>query len=357
MYYYPNYVQQSIAEHPLVVSTGMVGLEIELEDVRDRHIDSRYWISEPDGSLRNNGMEFIFRGPIGGVDLFAAVTEAGKHFHTHKPDMSWRCSTHLHLDVRGMTVKEFRNLLIIHTVYEIPMFKCAGMNRYKNNFCPAYGFAQGQLQTLSRFWHLDDSRFMGRVVNSWSKYSALNLLPVADKGSVELRIANAMTTPGSLLRHCNRALTLKKMAMEWEGSCEDLLTHLIETDVNKVFHKKLTGPLTDPITQDDVLTGAILANDILCLHKTQGVGSEINEGIILPTLLDENKIATLLEIADERAHTSSEWENMYAFLDETMDTGDWEEMSVSRLRDICSMFGVSPGYVVNIEHRSQLLNR
>lgn len=354
IYHYHNYVEQEIVPHPLVVSNNLVGIEIELENVNRRQINSRYWTSDEDGSLRNNGREFMFRVPIGGANLFKAIAEASKHFYEDKPDASWRCSTHLHFDVRGKTVQQLKNLLIVFTVYEKAMYKCSGMNRYKNNFCPAYGFAQDQLMILSKLWNLPDERFLNRVVQSWAKYSALNLLPISDKGSIELRISNALTTSGSLLRLCNRLMTLDNIAMSWEGTPDELVQHLMQLDVNKVFTKKLTGVIEDPITQEDIKEGAIFANDII--HLKSYKAPIMSDSI--PTRMSRETVTVLLEIATSRSGEDNDrtdrWIEMKEFLQGVLLDASWETMPLDRLVEMRRLYGVSANYLVEPDYQSLL---
>lgn len=349
VYHYQGYVEPTIQEHPMLVSNETIGIEIELERVTGNPIRSRYWEQVDDGSLRNNGKEFIFRGPLGGVDLFTAIAEASKHFHTIGPEPSWRCSTHAHLNIRNMTIKQLRNLLLAFIVYEKPMFKCSGMNRYKNNFCPAYGFAQDQLMILSKNWKRDDSTFLQNVVSSWSKYTALNLLPISSKGSVEFRIANAMTTSGSLLRLANRILLLKKIAMEWEGTEEELINHLATQDVTKVFNKKLTGFLEDPITQEDVEEGVVNAFDVLKLQTYRHVTSGSDS---VPTILNRSKVISMVDVAHDRARNISqdnrqEWVEFHQELADILEQESWDTISISLARKIKQKFLVSWGYLIS----------
>lgn len=354
IYHYHNYVEQEIVSHPLVVSNNLVGLEIELENVNRRSINSSYWTSDEDGSLRNNGREFMFRVPIGGANLFKAIAEASKHFYEDKPEATMRCSAHMHYDVRGKTVDQLKNLLIAYTVYEKAMFKCSGMNRYKNNFCPAYGFAQNQLTVLSKYWNLEGGDFLNRVINNWAKYSALNLLPICDKGSIELRISNAITTSGSLLRLCNRFMTLDNIAMNWQGSHEELIAYLSETDVNQIFTKKLTGILEDPIVQADVKEGAIFANDIIHLRTYRSTSSGDN----IPTLLDRSIIHTLLDIAITRSSEMNErterWISMKESLETILENESWECLPLETLMEIRRLYGVTSSYLVAQEYREFL---
>ena len=74
-----NLVQQSDA-HPDVVTNDFVGLELELERARPlsrQFGESRNWRVEGDGSLRDDGYEFILSKPKQGQVLIVT----GKRSH------------------------------------------------------------------------------------------------------------------------------------------------------------------------------------------------------------------------------------------------------------------------------------
>lgn len=260
---------QTIKGHPLVVGTHFVGVEIELEGIRDQNFQSEYWHMKGDGSLRNNGQEFVCKGPTGGVDLFNAVVEIDRFLFDKNPDGNWRCSTHVHLDVRDMTGSEIKNLIIIYLTLEKLIFRLSGFHRYKNNFCCSIGFAQNQLRTLIDNWSIDDTyAFTNRLIGRWDKYSALNLVPISSFGTVEFRMSEPKWRKGKLLLLCNRFLAMKELAKSWTGSHEELVNYLMTTDLYLIFKKGL--PKEIPVNfEEDLEVGFKLVNDLLVLSQEQ----------------------------------------------------------------------------------------
>lgn len=339
-----DYVKPTLASHPLIVSNEMLGLEIELENVSSR-LRSLYWVEKADGSLRNQGREFVFRGPLGGVDLFKALTEAGRHFHEIQPAATWRCSTHVHMDVRDMNVNELKNLILLYTIYEEVLYTCSGYNRYKNNFGPAFGFAQSQITKLSRAWGLSGGHFIDNILGCWSKYSSLNLLPIGRFGSVEFRIANALTTTGDLIRLCNRFLLLKEWALGWKGSQEELIKHHASLQEPAMFNSKLTGLKAGDINQELVIKGAILANDIIHLETKRRENSVVAG--MLRTSLSPSRMRTLISIASEGADRSSAMAEMREWLSETFNNEAYREIPLEKGQDIIRLFGVSRSWLAH----------
>lgn len=256
----------TIESHPLIVGTNLAGVEIELENIRNAPPRFRYWETHQDGSLRNQGMEFVCSSPWGGQDLYEAALEIDGYLFNAKPDESWRCSTHVHVDVRDLTVTQLKRLILAYIVFERILFKCSGWHRYKNNFCVALGFAQEQLAILSRFWGCNDTDFLNNIVRNWDKYSSLNLLPMSSFGSVEFRISEAKWRKGKLIRLVNRFLSLKELAVEFTGnSDEEFIDWVVGLPIHRAIRKGL--PKSMPDYEQDVEIGFKLAHDVVSMSK------------------------------------------------------------------------------------------
>lgn len=312
-------------QHPLIVGTNRVGVEVELENIRASFPASRYWRVEGDGSLRNHGAEFVFRGPLGGRDLFHAIVELDSHLFQNNPDASWRCSTHVHLDVRDMTATQLKNLLIAYIVYERVLFRCSGWHRLKNNFCPALCFAQQMLEVLSNNWHKRDDRFMTGIRQNWDKYSAMNLVPIGSYGSVEFRMSEAKWRKGHLIKHCNRILSLKELAMSWEGTHDELIMHILNTAPTTIIKKGLPKELGD--VGEDLEIGAKLAFDVLNMADIRRKSAAIRRETLdmeednSPTFTVRNRSnEEVIRIINESRHLSeiSWWDESNTSLPDTM---------------------------------------
>lgn len=254
----------TIEGHPLIVGTHLAGVEIELENIRNSAPAFQYWEAKTDGSLRNGGMEFVCSAPWGGHDLYEAAIEIDAYLFGNNPDESWRCSTHVHVDVRDMNAAQLKRMILAYIFYERVLFKCSGWHRYKNNFCVALGFAQEQLAILSRNWNLPDDEFMRNICGSWDKYSSINLLPMQNFGSVEFRISEAKWRKGKLIRLTNRFLSLKELATSFEGTDTAFVEHLMGTPLHLALRKSLPKILP-PDFQQDLEIGYKLAHDVISM--------------------------------------------------------------------------------------------
>lgn len=274
----------TLEKHPLIVGTNLAGVEIELEGITARAPRFNYWTAKGDGSLRNRGMEFVCSSPWGGRDLYNAAIEIDGWLFTAQPEDTWRCSTHVHVDVRDMTVPQLKRMILAYAVYERILFKCSGFHRYKNNFCVALGFAQELVTTLSNAWALPDNQFINRLTGNWDKYSSINMLPIQQFGSVEFRISEAKWRKGRLIRLVNRFLSLKEIAMQpFEGTESEFIQMLVNTPIGKIVRKGLPKVLPD--AEMDIEMGYKLAHDIISMAALR----RLSIRPLVPNLSDDSR--------------------------------------------------------------------
>lgn len=281
----------TIEKHPFIVGTNLAGVEIELENLNIEHPSFNYWTAKSDGSLRNGGMEFVCSHPWGGVDLYNAALEIDSFLFNNNPDDTWRCSTHVHVDVRDLTAAQLKKMILAYVFYERVLFKCSGWHRYKNNFCVALGFAQGQLDDLANWWDLPDAAFLNRLVSNWDKYTAINFLPMGNFGSVEFRISEAKWHKGQLIRLANRFLSLKEVAVENAAMTdEEFIEHLLQTEITDVIRKGVPRGIGN--IQPDIEVGYKLAYDIISLAKLR----RRSRRLFMPDVTDGTRVMNNVEI-------------------------------------------------------------
>lgn len=263
----------TISGHPLVVGTGLAGIEIELEGVPNPSRRLRHWEAKSDGSLRNDGIEYVCSSPWGGLDLYNAIVEVDTELHSKRPNETWRCSTHVHIDVRDLTIPQLKRMILAYIFYERILFRCSGFHRYKNNFCVAVGFAQEMANILSSNWEKDGRDFVTSVASAWDKYTALNILPILTFGSLEFRISEAKWRKGKLVRLANRFLSLKEVAKSFDGSDSDFIEHLIGRPAEDVIQKGL--PKSFAVEAEDIEFGAKMAFDVISMASLRKKGRTV----------------------------------------------------------------------------------
>lgn len=175
-----------------VTYTG-VGVEIELEQDGLKKINwddiQEHWKMHKEGSLRN-GVEMVMRGPIRYPS--PAYNEAmglmKEHFRKYSKHyrLSLRTGLHVHYNILGFTVGELYNTIFNYFLFENYITNRTSETRKCNLFCLRGYDAEGLLYSLAKSVQ-DGSYLFEHFVDHEFKYSALNLAPVRNLGSIEFR--------------------------------------------------------------------------------------------------------------------------------------------------------------------------
>lgn len=188
----------SVGEKDLYQSTGVVGIEVEAEGVIAPHAGNvlegyfpYVWAKDKDNSLRNNGMEFIST-PLSGKYINMALNLLSEAFKGQRaingyaePFFTDLCGVHVHMNVRDFNVEQLANLLLTYVVFEKSLYALAG-NRDKNIFCLPVGVVAPNWREFLSVWEKDNNRLVDLTQKS-EKYSALNIKPITNLGTVEFR--------------------------------------------------------------------------------------------------------------------------------------------------------------------------
>ena len=209
---------------------GMVGIEIEVENMKKGvHLEA-YWDIKNDGSLRNNGIELV------SVPLqIKQVQLALDHVYTqmnaqNEPDFSNRTSIHIHVNCRDLTQDQIFNFVLLYAIFEKHFYQVAGTRRMNSIFCVPL-FRTNQMTTINEVIY-------GMSPN-WQKYCGLNLLPLFANnitqgyGTIEFRHLYGTNNQQEVLEWINDILCLRKFACEI--SKDDLLATIKEMNTTSSY--------------------------------------------------------------------------------------------------------------------------
>jgi hypothetical protein len=194
---------------PPITKTGrLTGIEIEIEEVPELsagdwgllqpggHLQfDEHWDVKSDGSLRNDGAEFVSK-PIN----ISVAMQALDKFYDSKVRHSWqptvRCGYHVHVDVRDFTKESLLALFSAYSLVEPALFEFTGPDREECIYCIPWYRAPIDANFIAR--KLLSSLNVAGVVHALgfggekyqlSKYSAFYWAPVQWYGTVEFRQA------------------------------------------------------------------------------------------------------------------------------------------------------------------------
>jgi hypothetical protein len=155
----------------------LIGIEVEVENINQLGQINHSWRVERDGSLRNNGQEFISK-PLKPEQVETAIEhlfdalDKNAHF-------SPRTSVHVHMNCRELTFMQVYNIVLLYQCFEDLLYGFAGRERKKSIFCVPIG--------NTNYYNGFRRACSSDQLVAWSKYTGLNIAPLREYGTVEFR--------------------------------------------------------------------------------------------------------------------------------------------------------------------------
>lgn len=250
-----------------------MGIELELEGfnssaiTRAREALHPLWLATSDGSLRNGGVEFVTNGGLGGERLHTAFTQMDELLARVNYDASFRCSTHMHINMLDFTFNQIARFMLTYACAEPVLFTFCGAHRRSSNFCvPVAESLPFHKKLISRLY--DDAISTRQTGSSQvcNKYTAMNFLPLFDGGrdrpalgTVEFRGGRPLTTLAEFLQQANLLLSIKAyVRANSECTDDEFLTALTTHGVNNTVYSNgvNAGIETPQVELDDAMVTA-----------------------------------------------------------------------------------------------------
>ena len=222
----------TLKEKPMEWCTtqGMIGIEIEVENITNSLHPLAYWDVKADGSLRNNGVELV-SVPLQIKQVQLALEHVYNVLTEHnKPDFSNRTSVHIHVNCRDLTQNQIYNFILLYALFEKHFYSLAGNKRMNSIFCVPL-FRTNQLNVIDNVVY--------ELSPNWHKYCGINLLPLYQNqvtqgyGTIEFRHLYGTSNQREILEWINDILCLRKYACEI--SKDDLLKNIKEMNTTSSY--------------------------------------------------------------------------------------------------------------------------
>lgn len=242
-----------------LVLNEYIGLEVELERASPmvEGVRSSHWAAKGDGSLREDGVEFVFKKPLAGVSAVHAIDVLHKVAAANPPKLSAYCSTHLHINFLDNTLQELKHFISTYMVLEDALARYCGPTRENNAFCLTFSNAEDAVETVRDMY----SKGLGVIRDRGEdrlKYCALNLFTLYRFGTLEVRLGRPMIDRTELLQWINIMLSIKKYSLGMQ-SVHDILVDVSSRGTDG-FIRKVLGGYADvilPFVRDEEVYEAI----------------------------------------------------------------------------------------------------
>lgn len=234
-------------------SNGDLGVEIECEGENLRAVDSEYWKTEDDGSLRgvfpHSRSEYVMKTPVTVRSFPKALKELIHQQAKAKLAFSFRTSVHVHINVQKLTEDELLAFIYACLLLEEPLMNYCGETRKANRFCLRLQDAEGYEDTLREIFGTDH-RAIARLRGDNIRYSAINLHSLVKYGSVEFRGMRGNMSEEILVPWVHTLVHIRQAAKKLGDPIQ--VHNMFIRMSNEEFARKLMGKHFDKFVYPDL---------------------------------------------------------------------------------------------------------
>ena len=192
---------------------------------------------QADGSLRNNGVEWITY-PTKLRHLEPLLRDFFTKFPlTQEANYSDRTSVHVHVNVQDFTPNQLATLVLLYQLFERLLFNFVSEERRSNIFCVPWYQAGITNDLVNRIESWDYFHLY-----TWQKYTALNLLAIEQKGTVEYRMLEGTCDVDRIMVWCNMLGAMHAYAKDNDlQAVKDTIVTLNTSSAYDVFLQNVFG--------------------------------------------------------------------------------------------------------------------
>ena len=202
------------------MKTGvLLGLECETEGHRLPQIENAFWNTVPDGSLRN-GLEYVSK-PLKETQVGTALTKLHKEITDQggQVDYSFRCSTHVHINVLDLDHNQLMSMIFLYMMYENVFMNFVAEERVGNRFCLRFQDAQYLTSEVSHFFQRTRQGNLAHAIGGLRqerlKYAGFNLYTLRKYGTLEFRALEGTNDRQKILNWVKAIIALRTVSTDY----------------------------------------------------------------------------------------------------------------------------------------------
>lgn len=258
----------------------MMGIELEAESVyigTMAPLQMAGWTVDRDGSLRNDGREFVLSQPLAGSSLTRAIHTL---FEMQSPDrgqmlryqVNPRAGTHIHINWIENTVGSAAALIALMYMIEPLVYNWADEDRAWCSYCnPLSDIPASVLNKLLRMENDDDDdEWLLREIDDESvgRYHGLNIVALAKYGTFEFRYFPSTASRADMIKWVKFVQLAKRCAVTFQDDVPALVERLLQGNVAGFLqeHFDVDGIATELLT-------AVNDADSIVVEKAGEIGA------------------------------------------------------------------------------------
>lgn len=195
--------------------SGEVGIEIEMEG-RNLPQSCDGWIVTTDGSLRGEGLEYVFASPKKRKNVAEMLSTLQARFTNSGATLnpSDRCGVHVHLNCQKLTTEEVIKIIVLYLIFEELLVKWCGEDREGNMFCLRSSDAEAIIDALIQ---AKASGSLREAQRDSYRYASINLSSLSKFGSIEFRAMRTRADLTSVQTWTEMLLAIYDKALEYDN--------------------------------------------------------------------------------------------------------------------------------------------
>ena len=246
-----------------LVENLAVGVELEFEGISAGTSTNRltahgmmdWWETHTDGSLRppDRNTEFVFRRPLVGPQIEAAITGLAPIIESKAYQLSWRCGMHVHIDHRAATRGDVIKEVTLGCLLDRVWYGWDNTGRHESKFCVPLSHVWEDMVRGPRRQATAESMLRGY------KYTGMNVSRVyaPDIGTIEYRYASGSRDPDRIMEFIGLAMWASTARTHFttgieiiesfvaEGTYENWLAKYMPADTHEAWSRgmdRMLGP-------------------------------------------------------------------------------------------------------------------
>lgn len=270
----------------------LMGVELETENADpdplyyQQRLNPSLWLVDRDGSLRGGDTAYEFKSAP--TKMGHLLPELQAFFATTgftEQNYSDRCSIHVHTNVTDFTQDNLAVLALVYSVVEDVLFHFIntfhwnktpeGACRDTNIYCVPWSCCWMHTRLVKKLFQAPQ-----KGLARWVKYTALNFLPITDRGSIEWRHLHGTADMEKITIWLNVIGAL--MAYAKNNTLEECIQRIKQLNDTSAYQQFFTEVLQGQLPYDQEYQGALFEGVVKAkMSLVDWDGKKEPEGVVV----------------------------------------------------------------------------
>lgn len=231
-----------------LVNDMFIGVEVEVDRVFDINVP-RGWTGVEEGSLREEGMEFVLSTPRNGRELIQCLENLEDRLRGTSAYMSKDTSVHVHFDMTSLDEAQVLRTVVAFVVFEDVLMNMFAKDRMKNPFCARISDSPGILKTVANYltssYDPDTPDFLREEDTHITRYLNINIRSLSKFGTLEIRGMHGTYNANEIINWINAWMAVYQFAISSSTSVPLRLKNMAYPDAMRMVFEAIQPVMRD----------------------------------------------------------------------------------------------------------------